>query len=111
MLSEMEFRKIIGVNIRKRRYAKKYSIEKLAELSETDYSSVNLIENGKQSPKSYTLYKILYALDIDLSEPLKEKNSQEKTAKNQLSEKIALFDEKEAEAVLLLLDKFNINLR
>lgn len=35
-------------------------------LSEVDYSLLNLIENAKQTPRSYTLYKILYSLDIDM---------------------------------------------
>lgn len=33
-----------------------------------DNKSINQIENAKQNPKSYTLYKILYSLGIDFLE-------------------------------------------
>ena len=63
MISEIDFAKKLGTYIRRLRNEKKYSIEKLAAISEMDYSSLNKIENGKQNPTAYTLYKILFALD------------------------------------------------
>ena len=75
MLTEKEFLDIIGKTIHKHRNIKKLSCEKLAELSEVDYSSLNLIENGKQTPRSYTLYKILYSLDIDIIDKIYPTNN------------------------------------
>lgn len=49
MLNEKEFLRLISDSIRKRRLAGKISSEKLSELSGMDYSSINLIENQKQS--------------------------------------------------------------
>lgn len=53
MLNEKEFLRLISDSIRKRRLAGKISSEKLSELSGMDYSSINLIENQKQNPRSY----------------------------------------------------------
>ena len=72
MLNEKEFLRLISDSIRKRRLAGKISSEKLSELSGMDYSSINLIENQKQNPRSYSLYKLLFALDIDITKDLKE---------------------------------------
>lgn len=56
MLNEKEFLRLISDSIRKRRLAGKISSEKLSELSGMDYSSINLIENQKQNPRSYALH-------------------------------------------------------
>lgn len=66
MLSEDEFKALLGLTIKKMRYKKKLSCEKLAVKSNIDYSTLNLIENGKQTPRAYVLYKILAALDVDV---------------------------------------------
>ena len=79
MLNEKEFLRLISDSIRKRRLAGKISSEKLSELSGMDYSSINLIENQKQNPRSYSLYKLLFALDIDITKDLKEDISQKES--------------------------------
>ncbi len=66
MLSESEFKALLGLTIKKMRYEKNISCEKLAVKSNIDYSTLNLIENGKQAPRAYVLYKILDALDVDV---------------------------------------------
>lgn len=88
----------------------KLSCEKLAELSEVDYSSLNLIENGKQTPRSYTLYKILYALDINIITPLNEKAEKSSTFE-ELINKISLLDEENKKALLTLVTNFIFKLR
>ncbi len=68
MLSEKEFYGLFADALRKARKAKGYTFETLAAESETDYSTVNLIENNKQQPKAYTLYRLFYALGIDIED-------------------------------------------
>lgn len=108
MLNEQEFRKRLSAAILQLRYKNKYSIEKLAELSNADYSSVSLIENGKQSPKSYTLYKILLALKVDLFSQIETKaNSKSKQAlENKLIQYIKTLDEDQLLAMLDFFDTF-----
>lgn len=110
MLNEKDFLEIVSRTIRKKRMQNKLSCEKLAELSEVDYSSVNLIENSKQTPRSYTLYKILYALDIDITKQLKEK-TKESTTFEELVNKIALLDEDNKRALLELISSFTFKLK
>ena len=108
MLNEQEFRKRLSAAILQLRYKNKYSIEKLAELSNADYSSVSLIENGKQSPKSYTLYKILLALKVDLFSQIETKaNSKSKQAlETKLIQYIKALDEDQLLAMLDFFDTF-----
>ena len=58
MLSEKEFVDKIGSSLMLLRNKKRYSLENLAGFSGVDYSTINQIENGKRTPKSYTLYKL-----------------------------------------------------
>lgn len=104
MLTEAEFLDIISKAIRNKRNSKKLSCEKLAALSEVDYSSLNLIENRKQTPRSYTLYKILYALDIDILEKVDAKRN----VKDELLHKIAQLDESAQHALLDFLNGFSL---
>lgn len=105
MLTEKEFLDIIGKTIHKHRNIKKLSCEKLAELSEVDYSSLNLIENGKQTPRSYTLYKILYSLDIDMIDKIYPTNN---SIADLLINKIKLLDEASQKDLLTFLDGFQL---
>jgi len=108
MFEEKEFNKITGDAIRRLKTNKKYSSEKLAELSSTDYSSISLIENGKQNPKSYTLYKILLALDVDILQSFNTKSKERHTLENSVIEKIKVLDSPNLQAVFELLDNFKI---
>lgn len=108
MLNEQDFRKRLSAAILQLRYKNKYSIEKLAELSNADYSSVSLIENGKQSPKSYTLYKILLALKIDIFSQIETKGDSKsrQALENKLMHYIKTLDEEQLQAMLDFFDTF-----
>lgn len=108
MLDEKDFLDEIGRIIRKQRNNKKLSCEKLAELSNADYSSINLIENRKQNPRAYTLYKIFYALDIDLLKLISEKTEAITGTNENLINKISLLDEAAQQDLLKFLDSFNL---
>lgn len=105
MLSEKEFLAVIGKTIHNKRNLKKISCERLAELSEVDYSSLNLIENAKQTPRSYTLYKILYSLDIDI---LGNFATHSRNVETSLIHKIKMLDEASQRDLLKFLDEFYI---
>ncbi len=110
MLNEQDFRKRLSSAILQLRYKHKYSIEKLAELSNADYSSVSLIENGKQSPKSYTLYKILYALNIDMFKQLEvQTDSKNKhSLENKLIQYIKSLDEEQLQTLIEFFETYTI---
>ena len=107
MLNEKEFLRLISDSIRKRRLAGKISSEKLSELSGMDYSSINLIGNQKQNPRSYSLYKLLFALDIDITKDLKEDISQQ-DVKDKIIRKLNLMTDSQKESLLKLIDNFEI---
>ncbi len=107
MLNEKEFLRLISDSIRKRRLSNKISSEKLSELSGMDYSSINLIENQKQNPRSYSLYKLLYVLDIDITKDLKENISQQ-NVEDKILRKLNLMSNIQKEALLKLIDNFEI---
>ena len=108
MIGELEFRKIIGDSIRRLRTDKKYSTEKLAELSDTDYSSINQIENGKQNPKSYTLYKILHCLDVNIIDKLITQSAKQANLEEIISRRIKVMSEEELLALQKFIEEFNI---
>lgn len=108
MLKEQEFLRLISDSIRKNRLIKKISSEKLSELSEMDYSSINLIENQKQNPRSYSLYKLLYALDIDITNPLKDNTLQTQETKEKIIRKLDLMDEKQLISLLSFIDNYTL---
>lgn len=103
MLNEEDFLNGISNIIRKRRHNKKLSCEKLTELSNADYSSVNLIKNHKQNPRA----KILYALDIDLLQFISEKAETIVNTNENLINKISLLDEASPQDLLKFLDSIN----
>ena len=106
MLNEKEFLRLISVSIRKRRLASRISSEKLSELSDMDYSSINLIENQKQNPRSYSLYKLLFAFDI--TKDLKEDLSQQ-DVKDKIIRKLNLMTDSQRASLLKLIDNFEIS--
>lgn len=108
MISESDFIEKLGLYIRRLRNAKKYSIEKLAEYSDIDYSSLNKIENGKQNPTTYTLYKIFLALDIDLTQNFENQNKQKTDILQKLEAKLQLLPEDNLQALYLLISDFLI---
>ena len=60
--------KAIGKKIRKKRILMAYSIEELAEYSETSFSTISRIELGKITDIHFsTLVRILHALDLDFT--------------------------------------------
>lgn len=108
MLKEKEFLELISNSIRKFRLAKGMSSERLSELSDMDYSSINLIENRKQNPRSYTLYKLLFALDVDITSPLIKETSIKQSAKNKIARKLELMSDSQLESLLKLIETFEI---
>jgi transcriptional regulator with XRE-family HTH domain len=108
MLNEEEFLNAIAKLIRTHRNLKKLSCEKLAALSEIDYSSLNLIENRRQIPRSYTLYKILYALDLNM---LKTEDKNISTDAERLINKIKLMDSQSQKSLLHFLDTFDLKMK
>lgn len=63
---EIEFRKIIALNIKIERIKKNLTQEQLAEISGISTKHITKIENGKVTPSSYLLYKIAQSLNISL---------------------------------------------
>ena len=108
MLTDAEFRSGLGVLIRKLRQRKGISITDLLLDCDVDYSTINLIENGKQNPRAYTLYKILIDLDIDLDSLLREKQQEQISAEELLIQKIRLLSEEQQKSLIAFLNKFEI---
>lgn len=108
MLTEAEFRSGLGVLIRKLRQRKGVSSNELSLDCDVDYSTINLIENGKQNPRAYTLYKILIDLDIDLDSLLKTKQQEQISAEEVLIRKIRLLSEKQQRSLISFLNQFEI---
>ena len=66
MLSEKEFYKKLGDFIKLKRKNLKLTNEKISELANIDLSKVSLLQNNKQGCSAYTLYKLLYSLNINI---------------------------------------------
>lgn len=64
----MEICSIIGINIRKKRTAKKLSQEELAFQAGIDRSYLSEIENGYKNLSVTMLEQIATALEVDISE-------------------------------------------
>lgn len=107
MLTEEEFLCVVADYIRKKRLENNLSCEKLAEMCEMDYSSVNLIENKKQNPRSYSLYKILANLDMDIAIHLK-KDEPSKSAQEKLLKKLSSMNEHQIKSLIKLISLFDI---
>lgn len=108
MLTEEEFKNNLGLLLRKLRQQKKIAINNLSLDCEVDYSTINLIENGKQNPRAYTLYKILIDLDIDIDSLLKEKRQEHVSTEELLIQKIRLLSEEQQKSLIAFLDQFEI---
>lgn len=108
MLNEQEFLELISCAIQKKRRFKKISCEKLAELVNMDYSSINLIENKRQNPRSYTLYKLLFALDIDIANTLTFDSERDTSVKEKILEKLDIFTDKQLSDLLDFLEHFEL---
>ena len=109
VLEEQELINEFADILRQLRRRKKYTFDKLSEMSNIDYSTLNLIENRKQNPRLYTLYKLLYALDIDILNLLKNRNDELKDSKTSIINKLEKIDLETLESVSELLDNFNIS--
>ena len=66
MLSETEFYKELADFIKLKRKNLKLTNEKISELTNIDLSKVSLLQNNKQGCSAYTLYKLLYSLNINI---------------------------------------------
>ena len=110
MLSEEEFLTAISDYIRKKRLENNISCEKLAELCEMDYSSVNLIENKKQNPRSYSLYKILSNLDFDIANMVVN-TDYSPSIQEKLVKKIRSMPEEHQRSLLKFISEFEIKLK
>ncbi len=110
MLTEEEFLSVISDYIRKKRLENNISCEKLAEMCDMDYSSVNLIENKKQNPRSYSLYKILANLDMDIATQIK-KEEIPKTLQEKIFKKLSSMNEYQLKSLIKLLSLFDIRFR
>jgi len=108
MLTEAEFRNGLGVLIRKLRQRKGVSSADLSLDCDVDYSTINQIENGKQNPRVYTLYKILINLDIDIDSLLKEKQQEQVSAEKTLIQKICLLSKEQQKSLISFLNQFEI---
>ncbi len=108
MLTQEEFTKNIANNLRTLRRNNSFTLEKLAEKCSIDYSTVALIENGKQNPRLYTFYKILYALEVDFTKLLNDKNDEMNDTEKLLFQKISQLDEDSMKALIDFIDNYTI---
>lgn len=106
MLSQEEFICLTAEILRKARQNSGFTLEKLAECSYTDYSTVNLIQNGKQNPKFYTIYKLLFAVGIDIIDILNNKNNEMTEKRVYILNKLANLDDSELEVIDDFLNRF-----
>ncbi|XOV66379.1 MAG: helix-turn-helix domain-containing protein [Fluviicola sp.] len=68
ILSKERFNQKIGERIKEIRMEKGISQSDLARLCDKDRQHIELIENSKVNPNSYTIYLIANALEISISE-------------------------------------------
>lgn len=108
MLTQEELINAIADLIRQARQHAGYTLEKLAEKSNIDYSTANLIENGKQNPRVYTVYKLLYSLDIDIVKLLNNANNKMSDRRTFMLNKLENLDNGTIEALCELISKFEI---
>jgi transcriptional regulator with XRE-family HTH domain len=108
MLKKEKMIKAIADVLRKARVQNNYTIERLANESGTDYSTANLIENGKQNPQIYTIYKLLYPLGIDLVALLKGEAEEKDDRRTLLVARLETLDLATLESITALLGKFEV---
>lgn len=111
MLDELEFKKLLAEKIKALRYKKNLKTEGLAYFSDMDARSINVIENGKVHPRSYTLYKILYALDENIFENLFLNQNNDQELINVINRKIKNLNNKNLEAINFIIDNLEFTLK
>ena len=62
----MKIQYILGKNIKKYRWTKKYSQEKLADLCNLHRTYISNIELGKKSPSLFVIEKLAEVLEIEV---------------------------------------------
>jgi putative transcriptional regulator len=70
--NELNFRKILALNMRVARARKDYTQETLAELSGISFKHITKIENAKVTPNIYFVHNIAKALDVTIDELVTE---------------------------------------
>ncbi len=65
---ELQFRKVLGFNIKVERARKNITQETLAEMAGISTKHVTKIENAGVTPNIYFIYKIAQALDVTIDE-------------------------------------------
>lgn len=68
MLSKTKFLDIIGSNIKRIRKEKGITQDELADLCGFYRTYINLIETSKRLPSSFSLYRIAFALKVEVDE-------------------------------------------
>ena len=111
MLSEKEFVDKISSSLLRLRDKKRYSLENLAVFSGVDYSTINQIENGKRTPKSYTLYKLFYTLGVDITDIFSNETEEQEQLTRILTNKIKSLKAPQIKALLEFLDAYELRLK
>lgn len=111
MLNQSIFLSELANILRQMRKSKHFTFEKLADISNVDYSTLNLIEHSKQNPRLYTIYKILYALNVDLLNILQEDVNQRQDKKREILAKFEMLDVQTLEALDIIVTKLNVRLK
>ena len=111
MLSEKEFVDKIGSSLMLLRNKKRLSLENLAVFSSVDYSTLNQIENGKRTPKSYTLYKLFYTLGVDITDIFSNETEEQEQLTRILTNKIKSMKAPQIKALLEFLDSYELSLK
>ena len=111
MLSEKEFVDKIGSSLMLLRNKKRLSLENLAVFSNVDYSTLNQIENGKRTPKSYTLYKLFYTLGVDITDIFSNETEEQEQLTRILTNKIKSMKAPQIKALLEFLDTYELSLK
>ena len=111
MLSEKEFVDKISSSLLRLRDKKRYSLENLAVFSGVDYSTINQIENGKRTPKSYTLYKLFYTLGVDITDIFSNETEEQEQLTRILTNKIKSLKAPQIKALLEFLDAYELKLK
>jgi transcriptional regulator with XRE-family HTH domain len=72
MVDKDAIAKLIGLNLKRLRTEKKLSMQSLANLAEVEKSQIVRIEKGHVDARISSLYLLSKALNVDISELLKE---------------------------------------
>ena len=111
MLSEKEFVEKVGSSLLRLRDKNRYSLENLAGFSGVDYSTINQIENGRRTPKSYTLYKLFYTLGVDITDIFSNETEEQEQLTRILTNKIKSMKAPQIKALLEFLDSYELSLK